>query len=85
MNKLEIKKLNKANKIRLERWLKEGNKITTYNCLYCKKDIETAQPKKNMVGSKGFWDSAMICTNCGKISFVRVYPNGKTEVFRIGL
>ena len=84
MTKKEIKELNEENKKRLAQWVKDGNKITTYKCQHCEKNIETCQPKKSMVTSKGFWDSATICTNCGKISFVRVYPSGKTESFKLG-
>ena len=66
-----------------KKWLKDGNKLTQYECPYCKRLLFTPQPKKDMCSSKGFWDSAMICYECGKVSFVRVYPSGKTEVFKI--
>jgi len=85
MTKKELKKLNEANKTYMDRWLKDGNKVTTYTCQHCKKMIPTRQPKKNMVNKeKGFWDSAIICIECGNINFVRVYPSGKTESFKLG-
>lgn len=59
-------------------WVKRGKKLTTYFCNHCKYFIVTNQPAKNDVGSKGYWDSATECLNCGKLNFVVTYPNGKT-------
>jgi len=84
MKRKELTKLRNDTKKRNLDWLKEGNKNTFYKCEHCLNLIETIQPQKKMVTSKGFWDSAMVCINCGEINFVRVYPSGKTESFKLG-
>lgn len=79
MNKKELKKLQQDNKTYLEAWVSEGRKLTTYDCNHCGKKIKTPQPEKKQVSGKGYWDSCKTCSECGKLNFVAVYPNGKTN------
>lgn len=58
----------------------KGQTFTSYECCHCKKKITTPKPKKSEVTSKGYWDGMKTCYECGKPSYVRTFPNGKTEV-----
>ena len=81
--KLNRKELVEVNEQYLVNWRKDGGRVTTYICGHCKKSIRTPQPKKADCGPKGFWDSLELCTECGKLNFVAVYPSGKTEVKKL--
>lgn len=61
-------------------WIEKGNKLTGWICPHCKKVNATRRPKSSMVSEKGYWDSVRECIYCSKISFVCVYPSGKTKV-----
>lgn len=61
-------------------WVEAGHKLASYQCPHCKKMVLTRQPEKSMVSEKGYWDSARECLHCGGLSFVCVYPSGKTKV-----
>ena len=67
----------------LKRWVKDGKKLTSYVCPHCLKGVATPQPTEDLVSSKGYWDSVKVCVNCGKLSFLKVYPNGKTKVTKL--
>ena len=79
------KKENQQILSQYKKWEEAGNKMTTYFCNHCKKQISTKQPNKKMTGSEGYWDSVTICLECGKLNFVIVYPNGKTKSKEINL
>ena len=68
----------------LLKWAENGNKLTTYICPHCVQKICTRVPIKNLVSSKGYWDSATQCYKCGKVSFVIVFLSGKTRVKKLG-
>lgn len=68
---------------RLDAWQKKGKRISTYQCPHCKYFIPHAIPEKNDVSSKGFWDSATICIECGKLAFVTTYPSGIIKAVKI--
>lgn len=72
-----LEELQEQNKKFNDNWKAQGKKTTTYKCPCCKKDIEVRQPNKTDVSSKGYWDSAKICVQCGEVSFVIVRTNGK--------
>jgi hypothetical protein len=78
MTKAKLKKLKEGVIKHNNRWIEKGGKLTSYFCKNCCQEIPTRQPKKKDVSSKGYWDSAMICFECGKLNFVIVYPNGNT-------
>ncbi len=59
-------------------WKRRGKKLGTYLCNWCKKQIPCRIPDKADTGSKGFWDSATMCIECGHMNFVCEYPSGKT-------
>jgi len=60
---------------------KPNNKVAIYNCPECFKDIETIRPRTDQVDKPGgCWDSAKSCPECGEVSWVKVWPSGKTEV-----
>lgn len=60
---------------------KSNRKTAIYNCPNCFKDIETIRPTRDQVRCiGGFWDGAKGCPECGEVSWVRVWPSGKTEV-----
>lgn len=63
----------------LKNWKAKGNKTTFYTCSHCNGKIETSQPTKDLVGSRGYWDSTMSCPKCNGINFVLVYPDGTTR------
>lgn len=56
-----------------------GGKTTKYFCHHHKDLVETVQPTKELVSSKGFWDSMKTCHICENLNFVTVWPSGKTE------
>jgi len=68
----------------LDRWKSNGGKTTFYTCNHCKQQIETRQPTKDLVSSKGYWDSVTSCSKCDGLNFVKVYPSGKTKSILFG-
>lgn len=70
----------KTRKEYLKSWKAKGNKTTFYICQYCNSKIETIQPTKDLVDSRGYWDSITECPKCNYLNCVKVYPNGKTKV-----
>lgn len=63
-----------------EKWRAGGGLLTAYKCPSCGEKEPTPRPKsKATVGSKGYWDSVMRCTGCGGLSFVKVWPSGRTQ------
>ena len=83
MTKKELLKIKKSTLLLNQDWVKEGKKIGSYLCNHCFKNIPCRIPSKNDVSSKGFWDSACICLECGNCNFVKKYPTGKTESFKL--
>ncbi len=73
-----IQSIEKRNIEYLKKWKAGGKKTTFYTCQHCHKKIETPQPTKDSVSSKGYWDSAETCVECRELNFVCVWPNGKT-------
>lgn len=67
-----------------KRWKAEGKKLGRWTCRHCKKKLQCRIPDKGDVSSKGFWDSATTCYECDGMNFVREYPSGKTESFKLG-
>ena len=65
---------------RYGRWLRDGKKLTTYECGHCKASVITEQPEKGDVGSKGYWDTLTECILCGEVNFVCTWPSGRTVV-----
>jgi len=59
--------------------LQNGGALTYYFCHHCGEMIPTVQPTEDLVSSKGYWDSATTCINCGEMNFVATYPNGNTD------
>lgn len=68
----------------LLKWAENGYKLTAYICPHCNKNLCTRVPTKDLVSSKGYWDSAKQCYKCGKLSFLIVYPTGRIKVRKIG-
>lgn len=62
------------------RWKASGRKLTQYTCPCCKAEITVRQPRKSDVGQKGCWDSMTVCTACGELNYVAVWPDGRTQV-----
>ena len=79
MDKKELVELKRDWNKRLNDWVKKGGKITTYHCPHCKSFIPTRRPSKEDCGSKGYWDSATVCVECGKTAFVAVHISGDTR------
>lgn len=78
MTKKELLELRQSVMERIYRWIAKGGKVGTYKCNHCKNKIPVCIPSEKDVSSKGFWDSATICVECGKMNFVCEYPSGKT-------
>lgn len=78
---LEVLKTEHVRRVRL--WKLNGGKTTNYTCPHCSKKIEVRQPEKDDVGKKGSWDSARTCIECGKVSFVVVHTDGRTQAIKI--
>jgi len=79
----ELKELKNKCMEMLVDWVLRGKRIGTYKCNHCKKSIPCRIPNKEDVASKGYWDSATICLECGECNFVTEYPNGKTKSVKI--
>lgn len=62
------------------RWVLGGKKLTRYICPHCGNSVETPRPRKIDVSSKGYWDSAKTCVECGEVNFLKVWPDGKTSI-----
>lgn len=58
----------------------KGMQFSTHTCPHCESKLETPQPTKKEVTSKGYWESMKTCYECGKPVFVKTWPTGKTEV-----
>lgn len=85
MKKSELKKLKSDCERMHKNWLKRGKRLTTYHCNHCNDDIITTRPQKSDTGSKGYWDSATICYECGGMNFVAVWPDGKTKSVKMNV
>lgn len=81
---LTLEDIAASAKQHVESWKQSGKKTTHYNCPYCKSTIEVCQPGRGDVSSKGYWDTAKICIECGEVSFLVTWPNGKTKAVKIG-
>lgn len=68
----------------LARWREAGKKVGLYLCNHCKRDIPCRIPAKGDVSSKGYWDSATTCIECGKMNFVYEWPSGRTLSKKMG-
>lgn len=64
----------------LQNYKSTGGKVTTYVCPHCQNTLETPQPSKDAVGSKGYRYSMKSCYECEKSSFVKTFPDGKIEI-----
>lgn len=78
MNKKELiemrdKMVNYYTKI-----VQSGRKLTVYYCHNCKEMRLEECPTKDLVSSKGYWDSMKACYFCGGVNFVLTYPSGRT-------
>jgi hypothetical protein len=60
--------------------VRKGKELTTWQCPHCQKHNLTVQPTEDLVSAKGYWDSLTECVHCAALSFVLVWPTGKTEV-----
>ena len=56
------------------------SKLATWVCSNCHCQNKTIKPLQSEVSTKGYWDSGKKCALCGHVNFVKVYPDGKTEV-----
>lgn len=70
----------------MDKYIAGGGKVTEWTCQNedCDSVIETPQPTKEQVGSKGYWDGMKECPECGTHNFVKVYPNGATDSQLLG-
>jgi len=78
LSKKQLKEIKENCYKLLVDWAVNGKKIGTYKCNHCEKKIPCRIPDKKDVSSKGYWDSATICIECGHLNFVKEYPSGKT-------
>jgi hypothetical protein len=62
------------------RHVRDGKDLTVWQCPHCEKHNLTVQPTDDLVSAKGYWDSVTECVHCPAMSFVLVWPNGKTKV-----
>lgn len=76
--KTKLEKLKKDQIKYNVRWLLNGGELTFYRCNHCLEKIETKRPFKKDLGSKGYWDSATVCIECGGINVVKIWPTGRT-------
>lgn len=67
----------------LEQWKANGGETAFFACAHCSEILEVPKPMQNLVTAKGFWDSTKICTECGLLNHVCVYPDGKTKVKKV--
>lgn len=84
MKKKELAKLRENVMAYNKRVVLNGSKLTKYECQHCKKKVDTLVPERNEVGIRGYWDSATICIECGKMNFLVTYPTGKTITRAMG-
>ena len=81
LSKKELLQINHS----LARWKEEGGKLTSYQCPHCEGFVVVRQPSRSDLGKgRRCWDSARVCTLCWKVSFVGVWPSGKTKAHKLG-
>lgn len=76
MKNLSNNQLNKLKKAAIaynKRWAK-SKPLAIYECPCCSKPIQTPMPTKELVDSRGYWDSLTTCYHCGELYFVVRYP-----------
>jgi hypothetical protein len=79
MTNKELEKIKKSTLCLIEDWKSKGKKEGKYHCNHCHKEIPCRIPNNADVTSRGYWDSACICLECGNCNFVKFYPSGKTK------
>jgi len=59
-------------------------KEKTYACPYCKKGNMTTVPTNSLLApGRKYWDSATVCTQCKRVYFKKVYPDGKVQTIKM--
>lgn len=61
------------------RVLKNKGKLKSHDCPHCAKPIPTVIPTKDLVSSKGYWDSLSSCPFCDALYMVWVWPSGRIK------
>lgn len=79
MSSVDLKMIRASVERYFDKWVANGGQITFYKCNGCNCLQKTAQPRKDQVQSKGYWDSATLCIGCGHMNFVSIYPSGLTR------
>lgn len=59
-------------------------KFTAWRCPNCRCLNAHNVPKRSDTGSKGYWDSAIVCIWCGAMSFLAVWPDGRCRAKMLG-
>ncbi len=59
------------------------SKIIKYHCIHCGAQLETHLPTKNELGRKKYWDTMVICGDCGGLFFRAVWADGRVNVYTI--
>ena len=81
MSTKQLEKLRAANDAYLARWKGGGRKTTQWKCQHCHASNEHAQPRKGDLGpGRDCWSSMMVCVHCGELNFVKIFPDGYTEL-----
>lgn len=65
------------------KWKRLGRKLSTWVCPHCQATLNCCVPTRELGGPRGLWDSATQCANCGWVSFLTTYTDGRTEVTQL--
>jgi hypothetical protein len=60
-------------------------KTAKYNCPHCEAEITTQIPTSEQVTDKGYWDSLRACSQCRKVYFFKIWPDGLVKLTIDGL
>ena len=58
--------------------------LAEYQCPNCAASQQTTVPRRSeVVGRKGYFDTAVFCRNCSSLLYVQCWPSGRTSVSRL--
>lgn len=83
MRPAQLAELRAAHGHHIARAIEKGSQIAEWACSTCKATNKTVRPNKENCNKNGRWESAKLCTHCGKLSYVIVPITEPCKVYEL--